>query len=99
MPAAGDDHTFTVFGAVDDASGQVIWQMDAGKDETAFMAFLDHLGQTLPANAPAVLVLDNASYHKSHAVRAHWQRLSDRFQPCFLPASAPQLNLIERLWR
>ena len=46
-----------------------------------------------------MLVLDNASYHKSHAVRAHWQQLSDRFQPFFLPAYAPQLNLIERLWR
>jgi len=32
-------------------------------------------------------------------VRAHWQQLSDQFQPFFLPASAPQLNLIERLWR
>ena len=99
MPAAGDDHKFTVFGAVDYSSGQVVWQMHARKDETAFMAFLDHLAAALPANEPAVLVLDNASYHKSHALRAHWQRLSERFQPFFLPAYAPQLNLIERIWR
>jgi putative transposase len=99
VPAAGDDHKFTVFGAVDYASGEVLWQTSGCKDETAFMAFLDHLAQTLPEGEPAVLVLDNASYHKSHAVRAHWQQLSDRFQPFFLPAYAPQLNLIERLWR
>ncbi len=63
------------------------------------MAFLDHLAQILPPTEPAVLVLDNASYHKSQAVRAPWQPLSDRLQPFFLPAYAPQLNLIERLWR
>jgi hypothetical protein len=88
VPAAGDDHTFAVFGALDDARGQVVWQMNACKDETAFMAFLDHLAEALPANEPAVLVLDNASYHKRHALRAHWQRLSDRFQP-FFPSCRP----------
>jgi transposase len=98
-PAAGDDHKFTVFGAVDYVSGQVLWQTSARKEETAFIAFLDHLAETLPSTESAVLVLDNASYHKSHAVRAHWQHLSDRLQPFFLPAYAPQLNLIERLWR
>jgi transposase len=99
VPAAGDDHKFTVFGALDYASGQVIWQTSGCKDEAAFAAFLDHLAQTLPATESAVLVLDNASYHKSHAVRTRWQPLSDRLQPFFLPAYAPQLNLIERLWR
>lgn len=99
VPAAGDDHKFAVFGAVDYASGQVLWQLSACKDETAFMAFLDHLVAALPPGEPAVLVLDNASYHKSQAVRAHYQRLADRLQPFFLPAYAPQLNLIERLWR
>ncbi|HEV8194081.1 MAG TPA: transposase [Ktedonobacterales bacterium] len=27
------------------------------------------------------------------------QQHADRFQPCWLPAYTPQLNLIERLWR
>jgi DDE superfamily endonuclease len=81
------------------ASGHVLWQTSARKGETAFMAFLDHLVEALPANEPAVVVLDNASYHKSHELRTHWQRLAERLQPFFLPAYAPQLNLIERLWR
>src|SRR5260221_7540933 len=72
-PAAGDDHQLTVFGAVDDASGQILWQTSACKGEDAFLAFLDHLVEMVPANEPAVRVLDNASYHKSPAVRAHWQ--------------------------
>ncbi len=88
-----------MFGAVDYATGQVLWQMSARKGETAFTAFLDHLAQTLPANEPVVLVLDNVGYHKSHALREVWRRYATRFEPFFLPAYAPQLNLIERLWR
>jgi transposase len=99
IPAAGEDRKCAVFGAVDSATGQIIWQTSARKGEAAFAAFLDHLAHTLPADEPAVLVLDNVGYHKSHALRTRWQHLSDRFEPFFLPAYAPQLNLIERLWR
>jgi hypothetical protein len=101
VPAAGEDQKFTVFGAVDYATGQVLWQTSARKGETAFVAFLEHLAEALPvsANAPAVLVLDNVGYHKSHALREVWQRYASRLEPFFLPAYAPQLNLIERLWR
>jgi transposase len=99
IPAAGEDQKFTVYGAVDYATGQVIWQMSGRKGEASFAAFLDYLAHTLPADEPAVLVLDNVGYHKSHELRTHWQRLTERFQPFFLPAYTPQLNLIERLWR
>lgn len=100
IPAAGEDRKFAVFGALDYASGQVIWQTSAHKGDEAFVAFLEHLARQLPeADEPVVVVLDNAGYHKSHALRAYWQQHADRFQPFFLPAYAPQLNLIERLWR
>lgn len=88
-----------VFGAVDHATGQVIWQVHTRKGEQAFMAFLDHLAATLPPDIPTVIVLDNVGYHKSHALRACWQRLAHRFRPFWLPAYTPQLNLMERVWR
>jgi len=100
IPAAGEDQKFTVIGAVEYASGQVIWQTSARKGEEAFTAFLEHLAAQLSAaDEPVVVVLDNVGYHKSRALRAAWQRYADRLQPFFLPAYAPQLNLIERLWR
>ena len=99
IPAAGDDQKCVVFGAVDYASGQVIFQLRPRKGEDAFMAFLDHLVQELPAEEPVVVVLDNAGYHKSHALREHWRHAADQLQPFFLPAYSPELNLIERLWR
>ena len=88
-----------MFGAVNYATGQVIWQTSERKGEAAFAAFLDHLAQTLPADQSAVVVLDNVSYHKSHELRPQWQRLATHLQPFFLPAYAPQLTLIARLWR
>lgn len=97
--AAGEDQKCAVFGAVDYASGQVIFHLSTQKGEDAFMAFLDHLAHTLPADDPVVFVLDNAGNHKSHALREQWRRYTDRLQPFFLPAYAPELNLIERLWR
>jgi transposase len=99
VPAAGEDHKFVVFGALDYASGQILSLRSEQKSETAFIAFLEYLAQALPAGEPAVLVLDNASYHKSAELRAWWQQHADQFQPFWLPAYTPQLNLIERVWR
>lgn len=99
VPAAGEDRKMAVFGAVDDASGPIIWQTSERKGEWEFMAFLDHLAATLPADIPTVIVLGNVGYHKSDALRVHGQRLGNRFRPCWLPAYAPHLNLMERVWR
>ena len=90
-----------MFGAVDYATGHVIWQVSERKGEEAFPTFLDHLAETLPADEPVVVVvvLDNVGYHKSHKLREWWRQAADRFQPFWLPAYSPQLNLIERLWR
>lgn len=88
-----------MFGAVDYASGQVLFQLSARKGEDAFLTFLDHLAHELPTDEPVVVVLDNAGYHKSHALRERWLQDANRFQPFFLPTYTPELNLIERLWR
>lgn len=50
-------------------------------------------------DAPIVLVLDNASYHKSADLR-HWLREhADQVDVLWLPTYSPTLNLIERVWR
>lgn len=99
VPAAGEDQKFTVFGAVDYARGQVLWQTSDRKGEVGFIAVLEHLADTLPTAEPVVMVLDNVGYHKSHARREVWQRYAGRFQPFFRPAYSPPLNQVERRWR
>ena len=98
MPAAGEDARFTVYGALDYASGRVIWQTAPHKNAATFVAFLDHLAAAMPTGQ-ILVVLDNVGYHKGHAARRWWVAHYDRIRPMWLPAYSPHLNLIERVWR
>jgi DDE superfamily endonuclease len=68
VPAAGEDHRIAVYGAVDYATGRVVWQMTPKKDGAGFAAFLEQLAQAWPEE-DLVLVLDNVSYHRSAPMR------------------------------
>jgi hypothetical protein len=98
VPAAGADQRIAVYGALDYASGQVLWRAAAQKDGTGFATFLEQIGQAWPGE-DLVLVLDNVSYHRSAAVRAWWAGQGGRILPFWLPAYSPNLNLLERVWR
>jgi transposase len=97
VPAAGEDGKFVVFGALDYASGQIVWQLSPSKDGTTCVAFPDHLVATFP-EAPLVVVLDNVGYHKGRLAKDWWLAHHDRVRPLWLPAYAPALNLLERVW-
>jgi transposase len=97
VPAAGEDSKFVVFGALDYASGQVLWQLSPNKDGKAFVAFLDHLAAQFP-EASLVLVLDNVGYHKGRLAKNWWMAQHDRIRPLWLPTYSPELNLMERVW-
>jgi transposase len=97
VPAAGEDERIAVYGALDYASGQVLWRTAAHKDGVGFAAFLEQIGQTWPEE-DLVLVLDNVSYHRSDAMRTWWAAQHGRVIPFWLPVYAPHLNLLERVW-
>ena len=98
VPAAGEDRKFAVFGALDDASGRLVYRVADRKDGAAFVAFLDDLAAAFP-DGPLVVVLDNVGYHKGRCAKEWWLAHQDRVRPLWLPAYAPELNLIERVWR
>ena len=98
VPAAGEDHKFVLFGALDYASGRVFWQRSAQKNSEAFGQFLEMLATAFPGEV-VLIVLDNVSYHKSRVVQEQWHRLAAHVTPYWLPVYASQLNLIERVWR
>jgi putative transposase len=53
-----------------------------------------------PAPVPTVIALDNANFHRSHAVRDARPELRERgIYLYFLPSYSPKLNDIERLFR
>ena len=98
MLAAGQDQRRAVFGAVDYASGQVVWQLAEHKGGEGFVTFLARIAQTWPDDQ-LVLVMDNVSYHRSPAVRHWWAAQQGRVTPFWLPVYTPTLNLMERVWR
>lgn len=97
VAAAGADQRIAVYGAVDYASGRLVWRTAAHKDGTGFAAFLEQVAQTW-AQEDLVLVLDNVSYHRSAAMRTWWTAQKGRLLPFWLPAYTPNLNLLERVW-
>ncbi len=98
VPAAGADQRRAIFGALDYASGQLSWRLGEHKNGEAFAAFLAQVAQRWPDD-DLLLILDNVSYHRSPAVRAWWAAQAGRIIPFWLPVYAPNLNLIERVWR
>ena len=98
IPAPGTPEYVRVFGAYNWRNGEVAWRIDRKKNSEAFIAFLEQLTLTDSPHQRLILVLDNASYHKSKAVRAALAALEDRLFVFWLPKYSPFLNPIERFW-
>jgi transposase len=62
------------------------------------IALFDRAAARHPTAAAIEVVLDNASYNLSAAIKAYLARDGCRIRLAYLPAYSPNLNLIERLW-
>lgn len=98
IPAPGTPEFCHVFGAYNWRTGNVDWLTARRKNSEAFIAFLEHLAFTVYPNQRLILVLDNASYHRSRATTAALAALEDRVLVFWLPKYSPFLNPIERFW-
>ena len=67
-------------------------------DSDKFIEFVDLFSISIPK--PTVLVVDNASVHKSKKVKACFERWNERGLFIFyLPPYSPHLNIAETVWR
>ena len=98
VPAPGTPSYRHVFGALNWRTQQVDWITTSHKNTDSFIAFLEHLLTVCYPTQRLVLVLDNASYHKSHAALAALSLFEERLQVIWLPKYCPYLNPIERFW-
>jgi transposase len=64
----------------------------------AMIALFETLATRHPTATAINVVLDNASYNRSAAVKEYLASERCRVQLVFLPPYSPNLNLIERLW-
>jgi transposase len=88
-----------VCGAVSQQSGSLYSLIFDGFDSRTFIFFLSWLINETPIEKKMVIILDNATSHKSAKVKEFAAEHSDRLQLVFLPPYSPDLNPIERVWK
>jgi transposase-like protein len=95
----GQQRSHHLFAAYNWANDTVTWLPTERKNSEHFIAFLEQLLVKSYPTGPIVLVLDNASYHKSVASLAALSLFAHRVWVFWLPPYCSTLNLIERFWR
>jgi transposase len=87
--------TSSLYAALDLATGKIIGSLHARHRSQEFLAFLKKIDHEVPADLDCHVVLDNASTHKTPAVK-RWLTTHPRFVLHFTPTSSSWLNLVER---
>lgn len=87
--------TSSLYAALDIGSGTVISSLHARHRAIEFKKFLQKIDKQVPAEFAVHVVLDNASTHKTPAIK-RWLLAHPRFVLHFTPTSSSWLNLVER---
>lgn len=87
--------TSSLYAALDIGSGRVIGSLHARHRAIEFKKFLQRLDHEVPDELEVHLILDNASTHKTPAIK-RWLAAHPRFVLHFTPTSSSWLNLVER---
>ena len=87
--------TSSLYAALDLTTGKVIGALHSRHRASEFLAFLKTIDASAPADLDVHLVLDNASTHKTPAIK-RWLAAHRRFVLHFTPTSSSWLNLVER---
>ena len=96
IPTPGTNQSRVLFGALDIRTGEWVHRVRKRMFKEDFIAFLEHLLIVYP-HGPILLVVDNFSSHKAHAVKA-WLAAHPRLQLLFLPTYCSHLNPVEAIW-
>ena len=83
-----------IFGAM--SQGELRIKIVESANSETFREFLEEIRRDRPR---LFMVLDNASYHKSKAVREYVESTGGDVELEFLPPYTPQLNPVETVWR
>lgn len=84
-------------GALDAETNEVIIREDQTLNAESTIALLETLEAKNPQAKRIYVVVDNARYYRNKKVKEYLE--NSRVVLLFLPAYAPNLNLIERLWK
>ena len=87
--------TSSLYAALDITTGKVIGALHGRHRAIEFRKFLQTLDREVPDQLDVHVILDNASTHKTPAIRK-WLLAHPRFVLHFTPTSSSWLNLVER---
>jgi transposase len=99
IPTPGIQQRMHLFGAYRWEEDTLVWKAARSRNSQAFIEFLEHLFVEHYPTGHFILVLDNASIHKSAAALAALSLFEHRVTVIWLPAYCSELNPIERFWR
>ena len=97
VPAAGMNRKLCVYGALNHRTGQAHYLVHPRKNAQQFHEFLRQLLEA-HSERRLVLVIDNASYHRTRRILELLDAHADHVFVIWLPRYSPELNLIEGLW-
>ena len=89
--------TTTLFAALDIKTGQVMAQCRKRHTSKDFLAFLNKIDATVPAELDLHIIVDNYATHKTKAVR-DWLVAHPRWHFHFIPTHSSWLNQVERFF-
>jgi DDE superfamily endonuclease len=97
VPAAGANRRLCVYGAFNYRTGRSHYLVHPKKNAQQYR---ESLWQPLeaPSERRVVLVIDNASYHRTRPILTLLDDHADHAFVVWLPRYSPELNLIEGLW-
>jgi transposase len=85
----------SLYAALNVQTGKVLGETFSRQRAREFRRFLDQVDRAVPADLDVHVILDNASTHKSAAIR-RWLAQHSRFHFHFTPTYSSWLNLVER---
>ncbi|AZE50349.1 Transposase [Pseudomonas chlororaphis] len=86
--------TASLYAAFDILTGKVIGRITQRHRAKEFLAFLQQIDRSTPAELDLHVILDNSSTHKTPAIKP-WLEKHPRFKLHFTPTSAAWLNAVE----
>jgi len=87
--------TSSLYAALDLTTGKVLTALHSRHRAIEFKKFLQTIDRNVPADLDVHVILDNASTHKTPAIKK-WLLAHPRFVLHFTPTSSSWMNLVER---
>jgi transposase len=98
VPVSGERKSLKILGAIELGSSRFHYREDTIFNACAYLSFLRQLKRRYRRQG-AILIQDNASYHKDARVWEWFDANREWLEVRQLPPYSPELNPTERLWQ